>query len=306
VADLLFTDTHVHFWDRRLPELGGYQFLDAESEHPELGDYGAIKMLRYWADDFIAETRFANVGNVIHVQAAVGIKDAVEETKWLQAFADRLDVPQGIVAYVDLASPNASETLRRHRAYGNLCGIRDLRYDNYLANGEWERGFSLLAEYELICCDDPIVEVMADAARLAGRHPEITYCVDHAGFPRRRDKEYFSEWKAGMRKLAAVPSTVVKISGLGMCDHSWTIESLRPWVHECIEAWGTERSFFGTNWPVDRLFSSYGDILDAYRELICDFTNEEQHALFHSNADKIFRLETTNSDGGAKCRLRGP
>jgi predicted TIM-barrel fold metal-dependent hydrolase len=290
VADLAFTDTHVHFWDRRVPELGGYHWLDPEAEHPQLGDYGAIKTTRYWADDFLAETRYQNVRNVIHVQAALGIEDTVEETKWLQAFADRLGVPQGIVAYVDLAGPDAGETIRRHKQYANVCGIRDLRYDDYLTSEDWERGFALLAEQDLICCDDPMVEVMEDASRLVERHPGIIYCVDHAGFPRRRDKEYFEQWRDGMRKLAALPNTVVKISGLGMCDHDWTVDSLRPWVLECIEAWGTERSFFGTNWPVDRLFSSYGDVLDAYAELVSDLSEPEQRALFYENADRIFRL----------------
>ncbi len=290
MADLEFTDTHVHFWDRRLPELGGYSWLDPEAEHPQLGDYGALKAARYWADDFLAETRYQNVGRVVHVQAALGIPDPVEETKWLQAFADRLGVPQGIVGFVDLASPDAGETIRRHKEYANLRGIRDLRYDDYLTSEEWERGYAALEEHGLICCDDPMVEVMTDATRLVERHPEITYCIDHAGFPRRRDSEYFDEWRAGMRKLARLPNTVVKISGLGMCDHAWTVESWRPWVLECIEAWGTERSCFGTNWPVDRLFSSYGDVLDAYRELIADLTHDEQVALFSGNANRLFGL----------------
>lgn len=290
MARLPFTDTHVHFWDRRVPELGGYAWLDPEAEHPQLGDHGAIKMVRYWADDFIGETRFQNVRHAIHVQAALGIADPVEETKWLQAFADRLGVPQGIVGFVDLASPDAGDTIRRHKEYANLRGIRDLRYDNYLTSADWERGFALLEQHGLVCCDDPVVEAMDDAARLVARYPGITYCVDHAGFPRRRDRDYFQQWKAGMRKLAALPNTVVKISGLGMCDHGWTVESWRPWVLECIDAWGTERSFFGTNWPVDRLFSSYGDVLDAYAELVSELSDAEQQALFFTNADRTFRL----------------
>jgi predicted TIM-barrel fold metal-dependent hydrolase len=224
------------------------------------------------------------------VQAAIGIEDPVEETKWLEAFAERLGVPHGIVAYVDLGADDAVEMIARHAAYPHLRGIRDLRYDDYLTTEAWQRGYAALEDFNLVCCDDPLVEVMADAAELAARHPGIVYCVDHAGFPRRRDREYFEAWRDGMRKLAAVENTVVKISGLGMVDHDWTVDSLRPWVHECIAAWGVERSFFGTNWPVDRLYSSYGDVLDAYRELVSDLTREEQVALFSGNADRIFRL----------------
>ncbi len=93
-----------------------------------------------------------------------------------------------------------------------------------------------------------------------------------------------------MAALAQRPNTVVKISGLGMCDHAWTRESLRPWVESCLELWGADRAFFGTNWPVDRLFSSYGDVLDAYAELIADCTADERVALFNGNARRVFRL----------------
>ena len=76
-----------------------------------------------------------------------------------------------------------------------------------------------------------------------------------------------------------------------MCDHGWTVDSIRPWVLECIDAWGVERSFFGTNWPLDRLFSSYSDVIQAYRQIISGFSRDEQVALFSGNADRIFGLQ---------------
>ena len=46
----------------------------------------------------------------------------------------------------------------------------------------------------------------------------------------------------------------------------------------------------GTNWPVDRLYSSYGDVLEAYETIISDFSDGEQTALFSANAERIFRI----------------
>jgi predicted TIM-barrel fold metal-dependent hydrolase len=288
MSRLPFTDTHVHFHDMRVGQLT-YSWLEPGTEDdPELGDYGSIRAERYWADDFVAETRFQNVERVIHVQAAIGTADPVEETRWLQAFSDRLGVPHGAVAYADLTAPDLAETLERHRAFPILRGIRDFRYDGYLTDPAWEAGFALLGEQGLVCCDDPPVEQAEDVRRIAEAHPETTFCLDHAYFPHARDDEYFATWRAAVRTAAAAPSTVIKISGLGQCDHAWTADSWRPWVHACIEAFGVERAFFGTNWPVDRLFSSYGDVLDAYAELIADFTPDEQAALFSGNARRVF------------------
>jgi predicted TIM-barrel fold metal-dependent hydrolase len=291
VARLPFVDTHVHFFDMDEPTLR-YSWL--EPNQPAdlgLGDYRAMRSQRYWADDFVGETRFANVAGVVHVQAATGIDDPVEETRWLQTFSDRIGVPQGIVAYANLADPGAEQMLERHAAYANLRGIRDLRYDGYLSEEAWLKGYGLLERFGLVACDDPLVDQMSLARKLADRYPGITLCIDHASYPRQRDDAYFQEWKRGIIELAGAPNVVIKISGLGMVDHRWTVESLRPWVLTCIEAFGTERSFFGTNWPVDRLYSSYGDVLDAYAELISDMTEAEQRALFYENAQRIFRLD---------------
>ena len=89
---------------------------------------------------------------------------------------------------------------------------------------------------------------------------------------------------------AGAPNVVCKVSGLGMCDNAWTVDSFRPWVLACIEAFGAGRTFFGTNWPVDRLYSSYSDVLGAYEQIIGDFSEDEQRALFSGNAERVFRV----------------
>jgi predicted TIM-barrel fold metal-dependent hydrolase len=290
-ARLPFTDTHVHFHDFSYPKLTWEWLRPQAGPDSDLGDYGAIKAQRYLPDDFLAETRFSGVERVVHVQAAIGSADPVAETAWLQALADRTGIPNGIIGYANLQDPTLKELLTRHMAYPNFRGIRDLRYDDYLTDEDWKRGFALLEANHLIYCDDPLVEHMALLAGLAERHPGLTVCVDHAGFPRRRDAEYFEQWRSGMRQLARIPNTVVKISGLGQCDHQWTVDSLRPWVLTCIELWGPQRAFFGTNWPVDRLFSSYGDVLAAYWDLLSGLSEPERRDLFNGSARRIFRLE---------------
>jgi predicted TIM-barrel fold metal-dependent hydrolase len=224
------------------------------------------------------------------VQAAIGIADPVEETRWLQEQADRAGFPHGIVGHCNLAGDDAAEVLARHLEYANFRGVRDFGEGDWLADPTWRKHYGLLAQDDLVFCIDVPLGDMGRARGLADEHDQVVMSVDHAGFPRERTDAYFEQWKKGMAELAGAPNTVVKISGLGMCDNRWTVDSLRKWVLTCIELFGVERSFFGTNWPVDRLYSSYGDVVDAYDEITSDFTAAERTALFSGNAERIFRV----------------
>ena len=143
MAAIPFIDTHVHFYDLQHPSLE-YGWLKPGVRHHILEAVEPISAQRYWADDWLAETRFANVVKSIHVECAVGTPDPVEETRWLQAFADRLGHPHGIVAEVHLARPDAGEVIEQHLAFANLRGVRDFGEGDYELDPAWRRGFAQL------------------------------------------------------------------------------------------------------------------------------------------------------------------
>ena len=114
--------------------------------------------------------------------------------------------------------------------------------------------------------------------------------LDHTGTPLKRDDEYVDGWRKGISSLGEVDNLWCKISGLGMGDHEWTTERIRSFVMHCIETFGTDRCFFGTNWPVDSLWSSYDSIVDAYAEIVSDFSDQERQSLFSTNAENLYRI----------------
>ena len=93
-----------------------------------------------------------------------------------------------------------------------------------------------------------------------------------------------------MRALARAENIVCKISGLGMYDHSWSTQSIKPWIETCLDAFGVERCMFGSNWPVDRLFSSYGDLFRAYAQVAGTLGPGDTHKLFAGNAERYYRI----------------
>lgn len=290
MAELPFVDTHVHFWDLQHPDLY-YSWLQPDAIHPVMGDIDAIKFPLYGAEEFRAEAANANVSKVVHVQAALGIEDPVGETIWLQRAAERTGTPDAIVAYIDLRDPNVEAEIARHREASPLLrGVRDFAEGDYLVDPAFHRGYAALGRNELVCDLDCVAQDMVKARDLANKHPETTVILDHAGFPRSRTREYFEFWKKGMNALAEAESALCKISGLGMCDNDWTVDSIRPWFEYCVEAFGVERCVLGTNWPVDKLFSPYDTVVNAYSEIISGMSHHERVALFSGNAEKVFAL----------------
>ena len=289
MTELAFVDTHFHLHDLKHPTLR-YGWLQPNAVHGFLPDTDPLKSQRYRIKDFLAEIRFANVSKAIHVQAAVDTPDPVDETEWLQAFADETGYPQGIVAECHLARPDAAAVLDRHLAYSNVRGIRNFGAGNYLVDPAWRRGFAVLAPRKLVACIDTRIERAEDIADLARTFPDTHLCIDHCAIPMQRDAAYFRLWRDAMTTMASSPNVTMKISGLGMRDPLWTIESIRPYVLGSIEAFGVDHVVFGTNWPVDRMFSSYPDAINAYAEIISVFARDEQVKMFSGNAERLFRI----------------
>ncbi len=105
-----------------------------------------------------------------------------------------------------------------------------------------------------------------------------------------RDEAGIQLWRDGMKRLAGRDNIVAKISGLGMVEHSWTPESIRPFVLGTIEAFGTERVMFGSNFPVDRLYGSFGTLYGAFENIVSDYSEAEQDQLFRGNAERWYRI----------------
>ena len=287
---LEFVDSHVHFYDMRHPELF-YGHWQPDVNPPLIGkQMRKLGERNFLAEDFIETTRASNVAKAVHVQAAIGSKDPVKETEWLEEAAERTGFPHAIVAHADLRAPDVESVLERHCEFPRMKGIRDFSYGDFLVADDFHRGYALLEKYNLHASIAAQCQDMDKLAALANKFPNTVIVIDHAGNPAERTGEYFELWKRGMATAATAENIIIKISGLGMGDHNWTVDSIRPYVLGCIEAFGVERSIFATNWPVDSLFSDYDTLIDAYTEIIADFSEDEKRDLFARNTESLYGI----------------
>ena len=295
-------DPHHHLWD--LSRLS-YPWLNEADKITFFGDYSALAK-NYQPTDFLADSTRQELVGSVHIQAEADPLDPVAETRWLSELAQQVAngscrVPSAIVAYADFTRPDIDAILAGHCHFDRVRGIRQilnfhtdatLSYtdSNLLENTRWLENFPLLEKYKLSFDMQIYYQQMHRAAQLAERHPGIQIILNHTGMPVERDSTAIEGWREGMARLAQCPSVAVKISGLGMCDPAWTVDSIRPFVIDTIDRFGVERCMFASNFPVDSLFATYDRLYDAYRKITSGFSSAQKKRLFHDNAAHFYRL----------------
>jgi predicted TIM-barrel fold metal-dependent hydrolase len=263
-ASLVVCDPHVHIWDLAT-RLYPARERRRDAGEPGIGDYHIA--------DLRADCGPVVVASAVHVEAFP--TDGLAEARHVTALAEAagLGLPQGIVANADLASADADAALAALSALPRVRGIRQA------LNRADETRDLLIAP-----------ERMREAAALFTRHPEIPVALNHAGWPKARGLGAWRVWREGLRALAALPHVHVKISGFGMFERDWTLESIRPYVFEAIDAFGTDRAMFASNFPVDRLARDYPSLWRAFAALVEDLDEASRSRLLRANAEAFYRL----------------
>ncbi|MFT4046334.1 MAG: amidohydrolase family protein [Solimonas sp.] len=287
-------DAHVHLWDLATVPLPW--LMPASDAYS--GDNRRLPS-RFTDLELLATADGIDVAKIVNIEANPA--DPLAETRWLQQLATRAGYPQAIVARVDLSAADAAQQLAAHAQLPNLRGIRqilnvhaDPRYDyvgrHYMAEPQWRANLRALARHGL-SFDLQIYPAQAGlAADVAAENPDISFILNHAGMCVDRNRAGWRAWREGLRVLASRDNVAAKISGLAMFDHRWTVESLRAYVLETIEAFGPRRCMFASNFPIDGLHSSYAAIWHAYADIVAGGTADERAMLFAGNAERLYRI----------------
>lgn len=288
-----FIETHHHLWEL---DRFHYDWLTDPGwpgHNALLGDYKMIRSTIGAPWRFFKEFYGQNVIKSVHVEAAYAGPDPVEETVWLDAVAKEHGYPHALVVFCDIEQDDGEDQLDRHLAASDLVrGVRIRAHPDDPDTAAFKRGYAALGarglSYELNASPGKLLNGRAVAAA----NPGVAVILGHAGFPVQRDDDYFQQWKSEISQLAEVEHVAAKVSGFGMADNHWTIESIRPWVLHMIEAFGPNRIMFGTNWPVDILYATYLEQVDAYRSIIAEagFSRDEQEGMLFRNAERFYRI----------------
>jgi predicted TIM-barrel fold metal-dependent hydrolase len=291
-------DAHHHLWD-----LGAvsYPWLMARGVRRFFGDPTPIQR-DYLVRDFRADAGNYTIDASVHIQVGVAPGDEVRETAWLQDTAVREGLPSAIVAFVDLAQRDAMNVVEQHLAHTRVRGVRQIigrsdEEDAVTGSGKliddplWREHLHAVGELGLSFDLQLTPSQVPAVADLLATLPRVPVALCHCGSPWDQTPAGLASWQHGLKLLAELPQVSVKISGLGMFDHDWTVESIRPIVESCIDAFGPERTMFGSNFPVDRLHADFATVWGAYETITASLPEADRQRLFGDTARDFYRID---------------
>lgn len=265
------------------------------------GEYGRIRR-DYPIDEYIAEAAPAGVVASVYVQTNWAPDREVDEVAWVQSISDRHGFPHAIVGFADLARADVGRRLEAMCAFPALRGVRQQLHwhanpqyrfasrPDLMNDPAWRHGLSEVARRGLVFELQIFAEQMQDAVRLARDFPGTTFVLMHAGMLADRTDAGWTRWRAGMRGLAACPNVAVKLSGLGTFERQCSKDLWRPVIQDSLVLFGADRCMFGSNFPVEKLWTSYDEVVRTVDACLGPLGARERAAVWHDTAARIYRL----------------
>lgn len=289
-------DAHHHIWEQRdLPWLLG-------PEQPRIfGAYGSIRR-DYLVDEYLSDIRSSGIEKSVYIQANWAPTNALGEVAWVEKAFTNAGWEGAIVAFADFTVSDVRPQLDALSQYKSVRGIRQqyhwhqnptyrfapnakqLVSDNVMAN------LGYLTDYNWSFDLQIFEPQMADASTLITHCPNVNFILQHSGMLEDQSTDGIAKWEHGMRRLASHPNVFNKLSGLGTFVHRNDPEFIAQTVTKMIEIFGADRCMFGSNFPIEKIWTSYGQLFDAYKAATSELTPQQQRAIFSDTASRIYRL----------------
>jgi predicted TIM-barrel fold metal-dependent hydrolase len=289
-------DSHFHVWRQAdLPWLSGPM-------QPRIfGPYEAIRR-DYPMAEYLADIAGTGVEKSVYVQANWPVDRAEAEAAWVEGVAAETGWPQGMVAFADLRVADARPALDRLARFPRVRGIRQQVHwhENPLyrfaphaevcREPAFQRNVARLADRGWSFDLQVFAGQMAGAAELADACPGVTFVLQHAGMPEDLSDAGRAAWRGALADLARRPNVCAKLSGFGTFLHRNDPAHIGWLIAETVAVFGADRCLWGSNFPIEKLWTGYAALLEAHRQGAGALSTAERDAIFHDTACRVYRL----------------
>ncbi len=286
-------DAHHHLWNLRAVD---YPWLMERGAVRFFGDPSPIQK-DYLMETYRASASAEGFSASVHIQ--VGAADPWAEALWVQSVADaHPDWFLAQVVFADLTDEKIDRLLERYKGLKSVRGVRQIvgrapgedalsGTQALLDDRRFLEGLRRVCDHGLSFDLQLIPELMEKAAQVLEQVPNLDVALCHAGSPHDRSLSGLNLWSEHLRRLSDLPHVRCKLSGLGMFQPRWTPDDFAPIVATCLEQFGADRCLFGSNFPVDSLYSDYATLVRAFKRLVPK--NDHEH-VFEKTAQDFYRI----------------
>ena len=277
-------DSHQHFWHYN------------SSRHVWMNESMGSLKTDFLPADLVPHLLNCSLDGCVAVQA----DQSEAENAFLLGLAGQYDFIKGIVGWIDLQADDLEERLAYYQQFSAIKGFRHVLHDetqrDFMLRPAFMHGISKLAQfgftYDLLI----FVDQLPYTLDLVRAFPNQPFVIDHIAKPLIR-QGIVGDWKDYMTQLAGFDNVYCKISGLVTeADWQqpnaarWKQTNFRPYLNSVVEAFGTSRILYGSDWPVCTLAGSYEDVYGLVAEYAKAFSQTEQNQFFGGNAMRFYGL----------------
>lgn len=288
-------DSHFHIWRQK-----DQPWLVGPMVPRIFGPYEPIRR-DYPIEEFLADQAGSGVEKAVYVQTNWAKDDFEKEVAWLHETAGRTGWPHAVVGYADMTVEDVRPQLERLKKYPLLRGVRMqlhwhetpafrfAKSPDQVIDPVVRRNVARLKDYGLSFDLQLFPAQMKDGLQLVGENPETAFVLTHAGMLTDLSNDTVEEWKEGLRTLGGAPNLYAKLSGLGTFVHRNDAEVIGTVVDGAIEILGSERLMFGSNFPIEKLWTSHAALIAAHRAAVAKHGADAEADIFRRTADRIYR-----------------
>ena len=305
-----FWDPHFHIWDisENTKSSHDSQQLFAPENKSIYACYDYENDMQY-KDNSFRHTggAFIEAMSVCHTDSFGSKYEnfCINETSWTSNELKKSPKHYVLISSAPLESPNLNKILSKLSNYPFVCGIRQILNHNpswprnsvigdLLDNEKWEKGFSILGNYNFSFELQLNPSQYLKALNIIKDYPDTKVIINHLGTPKLDDiknsKNLF--WES-MKEFSKYNNVFIKISMLSYIMQDWEdSEIVNDAVHRIIEIFGINNCFFASNFPVEsNLGWDINRLLDAFKNIASNYEIDEIKKLFSRSAMSAYNVK---------------
>lgn len=233
--------------------------------------------------------------NKVDYAVYVQVEQHLQETLQMINIAKKNDFIKGLVGWVDFKAQNIQETLLGFSQEKLLKGFRHIVQGEadpvFLLDENFNKGISLLKKYDFTYDILVYPHQLPAVLEFIDKHPNQKFVIDHLAKPYIK-MGYYKSWALMMRAISEREHVFCKLSGMVTeADFkNWNAQQIAPYMEMVLEFFGTDRTMFGSDWPVCLVAANYKKVKDLVVNFIGKLSHEEQNKIMGLNAKEFYKL----------------